>query len=538
MVVDDNATTRRMVRNALERNGHHVIEAQDGRTALELMRRERPRVVLQDLMLPDADGFELVGELRELVPEASILAFSGFVSKLDEARISTVGFDDIIPKPIAPSRLVPLVEAHLPAPVPADERFGTGRRLVVVDDDPLQLKLAQFRLSRHGFAIELAVDGAAALELAKRAVPDAIVSDVMMPNLDGFGLAMALRRDPALHDVPLLLVTSSYVEPNDRELARRAGANDLVLRTSDLAEVIDLLRAAITLPRHAPIGDVEAFDELERERSRRVMRQLERQVLLNTGLTKRCSMLASELTVLNGITDAVLKHRDVDVALDEALASCFDAGGVAVGALYSLDESGGMRVRALGGDAHWNATDLATFFGHEELLRGVITSGKPLFAPGSPELSREVSAELLARCHGSALQLAPLASTSKPLGALLMITRGRELDPEDARAFGLGLATQISQVLTLAHAYEEREAAERRAEEHAAVLGAVVDSAPDIILNVAVDGTILFANRPLGGIAPSELVGRSFHTLPLSLDPDAIRAELERAVRTGQAGGY
>ena len=52
MVVDDNAATRRMVRNALMRNGHDVIEAADGETALELMRTEHPRVVLQDLGLP------------------------------------------------------------------------------------------------------------------------------------------------------------------------------------------------------------------------------------------------------------------------------------------------------------------------------------------------------------------------------------------------------------------------------------------------------------------------------------------------------
>ena len=89
MVVDDNAATRRMVRNALTRQGHDVIEAPDGATARSLMTSERPEVVLQDLMLPDADGFALVGELRTLArgSSVSILAFSGFVSKLDEARV-------------------------------------------------------------------------------------------------------------------------------------------------------------------------------------------------------------------------------------------------------------------------------------------------------------------------------------------------------------------------------------------------------------------------------------------------------------------
>ena len=153
MVVDDNAATRRMVRNALMRNGHDVIEAADGETALALMKSEQPRLILQDLMLPDADGFELVGELRRLArgTDVSILAFSGFVSDLEEARISKVGFDDIISKPIAPARLVPLIEAHLPGPPPVAAQFGRGRRLIIADDDPMQLKLAMFRLSRLGF---------------------------------------------------------------------------------------------------------------------------------------------------------------------------------------------------------------------------------------------------------------------------------------------------------------------------------------------------------------------------------------------------
>ena len=164
MVVDDNAATRRMVRNALIRNGHDVIEAPDGRTALALMRSEQPRVVLQDLGLPDTDGYQLVGELRLLArgTDVSILAFSGFVSDLEEARISKVGFDDIISKPIAPARLVPLIEAHLPAPAPVGAQFGRGRRLVIADDDPMQLKLAMFRLSRLGFEVEAVPDGRSA----------------------------------------------------------------------------------------------------------------------------------------------------------------------------------------------------------------------------------------------------------------------------------------------------------------------------------------------------------------------------------------
>src|SRR5678815_1817693 len=92
-----------------------------------------------------------------------------------------------------------------------------------------------------------------------------------------------------------VLVTSSYVEPADRELAKRAGASDLVPRTPELGELIDALRSTMASPQAAEVRP-EALPGLEKEHSQRVLRQLERQVLLNSGLAKRCSVLASELT--------------------------------------------------------------------------------------------------------------------------------------------------------------------------------------------------------------------------------------------------
>jgi len=539
LVVDDNSATRRMVKNALVRNGHQVLEAPDGRTARELMAKEHPRVVLQDLMLPDADGFELVGQLRQLAgADVSILAFSGFVSKLDEARASTVGFDDIIPKPIAPSRLVPLIEAHLPTQAPRSERFGSGRRLVIADDDPLQLKLASFRLGRLGFDVETASNGAEALEALRKRKADAIVSDVMMPELDGFGLAMAVRQDPALRDIPLVLVTSSYVEPADRELARRAGANDLVVRTPELGELIDLLRTTITGAGRTNAVEPESLPELEREHNRHVFRQLERQVMLNAGLAKRCSALASELTVLTGISEAVLRHRDVDVALDEALATCFDAGGVAVGALYLLDAKGQLRARPLGGDPKWPPSDLATFFGHEALLRMVMTTGQALYLP-STDAPADVAANLMAVTEGSAVLVVPLTATTGPLGALLMVARARGVEREDWRAFALGVGTQISQVLTLARAYADRERAEHQAARQAALLEAVIDSAPDYVLQLDLDGRIQFINRIDAPNDPQSVIGQNWFERIADVDQRArARQAFDQVLETGLASGF
>ncbi len=540
MVVEDNSATRRMVIKALQRNGHQVLEAPDGKTARALMLSDHPCVVLQDLMLPDADGFELVGELRRLAGtmDVSILAFSGFVSELDDARVSSVGFDDIIAKPISPSRLVPIIEAHLPASAPKGPRIGAGRRVVIADDDPMQLKLATFRLSRLGFEIEAVGDGKAALAAARRKLPDVLISDVMMPELDGFGLAMAIRQDPLLKSLPVLLVTSSYVEVADRELARRAGANDLLPRTPDLVELLDAVEIALSSspePRSLPL---EQLPELEKEHNRRVFRQLERQVMLNTGLAKRCSSLASELMVLAGISEAVLKHRDVDIALDEALAECFDAGGIDAGALYLRAEDGSLRVRPIGTGHVLAASDqLGNLFGHPDLLRDVVESGRTIYMP-SDDVPDPVSRDLLDRVHGSAILLVPLIHVGTSLGGLLMVSRGRVLDQTDWSTFARGVSTQICHVLTLARAYAARESAEKRAVEHAALLDAMIVSAPDHVMHINLDGFVRFINKDLRGIPASQWVGQNAFGLSRGEHQEQLIQAVKRMIATGEPQGF
>jgi PAS domain S-box-containing protein len=537
MVVDDNAATRRMVRNALARSGYEVIEAVDGHSARALMDSAQPAVVLLDLRLPDVDGFALVGELRRLArgPEVAILAFSGFVSDLDEARISSVGFDDIIAKPIAPNRLVPLIEAHLPQRVPAGGQVGRGRRVVVVDDDPLQLKLAQFRLSRLGFEVEAIGDGHGALAAVRARAPDIVISDVMMPGLDGFGLAMAIRQDPALRGVPVLLVTSSYVEPADRALARRAGASDLVARTPELTELVARLRATLGDAHDAPQLEPAALEDLEKDHGRRVFRQLERQVMLNAGLARRCSVLSSELAVLAGISAAVLDRRTVDAALDASLTECFDAGGISQGALYLTAPGGALTARVIGAGS--DPAELSAFYGHAELLRGLIARAETLHLP-SAAVAPAVEAELLGRAAANAMLIVPVRSTGDALGCLVMIARDRELDEDDWLAFGHGVATQVSHVLTLARAYEAREQAERKATEHAALLDALIDGAPDCVAHLDLDGTIRMMNRPLFAQPATAMVGTNIFSYPAGDHALALRKALAQIGQTGQPVGF
>src|SRR5687768_7486917 len=138
LLIEDNPITRKLVRFTLEQRGYTVVEAADGKTALESLAEGTPDLVLEDLVLPDIDGFALAEQLRQRfeaqrgTPRVPIIALSGLVSKADEGRISSAGFADFVAKPIEPSRLLQIVQAHLPKMEPRIDQFGAGRRLLVV----------------------------------------------------------------------------------------------------------------------------------------------------------------------------------------------------------------------------------------------------------------------------------------------------------------------------------------------------------------------------------------------------------------------
>lgn len=119
-------------------------------------------------------------------------------------------------------------------------------KLLLVDDDPVLLNLLGKLLRRAGHAVTEANDGEECLALAAREPFDVIVTDVMMPGLDGFELTRRLRADPATRDVLILVITSG-LHGSDPTQARLAGADDSDVKTVNparLNEKIESLLAA------------------------------------------------------------------------------------------------------------------------------------------------------------------------------------------------------------------------------------------------------------------------------------------------------
>jgi len=156
LVVDDDAKIVRLVRTYLEREGFHVVTAGDGATALETIARERPRLAVLDLMLPELDGRAVIRELRYQGEKIPILILSARGALADRLRGLEDGADDYLPKPFSPAELVLRVKSILRRTDAADEGpAGTTAELVELTHGDLAVDPARYEVRRDGVPIDL-----------------------------------------------------------------------------------------------------------------------------------------------------------------------------------------------------------------------------------------------------------------------------------------------------------------------------------------------------------------------------------------------
>ncbi len=116
--------------------------------------------------------------------------------------------------------------------------------ILTADDDPTTTTIIRAVVSRNGMDCEIASDGREALERARALVPDAMILDVNMPFLDGFEVLSAMRNEPALQDVPVIILTSVQQE-SDVVRGFALGADDYVVKPFNPMELLARLRRVV-----------------------------------------------------------------------------------------------------------------------------------------------------------------------------------------------------------------------------------------------------------------------------------------------------
>jgi len=125
-------------------------------------------------------------------------------------------------------------------------------RILVVEDNPMNMKVVLMTLKKHGYTLLEAIDGEEALEVAIRENPDLILMDIQLPKMDGLEVTRKLRHLPEFKQIPIIAL-SAYAMKGDREKGMEAGFDDYLskpVNTRELPKVIaDMLsRGKGTIP--------------------------------------------------------------------------------------------------------------------------------------------------------------------------------------------------------------------------------------------------------------------------------------------------
>jgi DNA-binding response OmpR family regulator len=120
-------------------------------------------------------------------------------------------------------------------------------KVLVVDDDPVIVRLLEVNFEMEGFEVVSGVDGMDGIEQARKHQPDVVVSDVMMPKLNGLELCIALKTDDATKHIPVVLL-SAKAQVSDIRAGLDAGADDYVTKPFEPLDLIDRVNKLLPQP--------------------------------------------------------------------------------------------------------------------------------------------------------------------------------------------------------------------------------------------------------------------------------------------------
>ncbi len=260
LVIEDNPANLGLMVYLLRAFGHEPLEAASGEQGLDLVRAQLPDLILCDLRLPGIDGAQIARTLQGDAGLAGIplIAVTAQAMVGDRDRILAEGFDGYITKPIVPETFLDQLAPYLPLDSPSQEPVAhpmvpgaspvaaQGASVLLVDDVPTNLGLLRSILQPSGYSVRTAAGVQEALALARLEPPDLIISDVVMPEATGLDLVAAVRGDPRLCHIPVVLHSATSNSGKDRARAFSLGASGFLVRPIEprlfLAEVEELLR--------------------------------------------------------------------------------------------------------------------------------------------------------------------------------------------------------------------------------------------------------------------------------------------------------
>jgi two-component system sensor histidine kinase/response regulator len=255
LVVDDNATARRVLSNMLETLGFRVESVRSGKLALQRLAAGGAQfdLIIMDWRMPGMDGMETTRQIQAGSKEAPAVIMvtadgrEDAISAAGDIRLSA-----ILSKPITSSTLQDTVMAALGHAVDS-KREGReqtneldsavslgGARVLLVEDNEINQELALELLSSNGIAVEVANNGQEALDWLDRDSFDGVLMDCQMPVMDGYEATREIRKQRKYRALPIIAMTAD-VMAGDREKVLAAGMNDHIGKPINVADMFNTM---------------------------------------------------------------------------------------------------------------------------------------------------------------------------------------------------------------------------------------------------------------------------------------------------------
>jgi two-component system, sensor histidine kinase and response regulator len=254
LVVDDNATNRRVLEEHLRLHGVSVESATCAQEALEYLRQavtqQRPfEVALLDYQMPDLDGAELGKAIIEDVALKStrLILLTSAGKRGDGQRFSELGFAGYLPKPVTQRDLIDCLSVVLTASAEAwhdkSKQMVTRHelraqrqhrhRILLAEDNPVNQKVACRLLEKLGYSVDVAANGQEAVDAWRTGCFDLILMDCQMPVLDGYQATEEIRAsETSSQRIPIVALTAHAMKGND-ELCTLSGMDDFLSKPVD-----------------------------------------------------------------------------------------------------------------------------------------------------------------------------------------------------------------------------------------------------------------------------------------------------------------
>ncbi len=281
LVVDDNETNRRIVRDMLGAEGMAVHEAPRADAGLEALRRAaRARtpydLAILDAQMPDQDGFELATAIRadRALKATRLLILTSAGQKGDGERCRQLGIQAYLTKPIARADLVEAVgtvlagTASAPGEVDLVTRHSIAEsrhalRILLAEDNPVNQQVATAMLLKRGHQVDVVGNGREAVDAVAKEPYDLVLMDIQMPEMDGFEATEEIRALPQGRALPIIALTAHALSgERERCLARgMTGYLAKPFKAHDLFAAVEgrAAQPADAAARAAPAVDLAAF---------------------------------------------------------------------------------------------------------------------------------------------------------------------------------------------------------------------------------------------------------------------------------------